>query len=173
MTDVLLFHEFDGGNIVVADGAAELTHDLRTAVYLSWFGGNERDSGLEDGDRLQWWANLSEPVAERRYRSELQHMLRSLPAVPANLKRLEGAAERDLAWLVDAGLATLVLVKASMPAVDRVRLDARVDVDGESVTFPTVRHWGVSLAGGDSEGGFDLDFSNPDNSAHLQTIGTQ
>src|SRR3954462_10834325 len=114
MSDVLLFESLDGGEIESINGAFTMDEGLSTAAYLSLFGGNEQDSG-SDGDKpKQFWANFEEPDATKQYRSELQYLLTPLPLIPASLKRFQDAAGRDLAWMVDAGLATQVGATATM-----------------------------------------------------------
>lgn len=143
MTDVRLLLTDDGGEMVITNGVVAMSDGLFEAVYLSCFGGNERDTGLE-GDRNQWWGNFGETRRERQYRSETQHLLRSIPAIPANLKRVQEAAERDLSWMVETKLATLVSALASMPAVNRVRL--RLNVMIGDVRFEPVinERWGAT-----------------------------
>lgn len=124
--DVRLYNSDDGGAIDVENGRFSMADGLETAVYLSLFGGNEKDSGGQDGERFQWWGNLDEQLPERRYRSETQHLIEGLPMVPRNLLRMEDAAGRDLAWMVQTGLATSVSVRASIPALNTIKL--RLDV---------------------------------------------
>ena len=98
-----------------------MSEGLETAVYLSLFGGNEDDPAEAD-TALQWWGNLLETEPERAYRSETQYLVRSLPAIPLNLRRIEQAAARDLQWILDTGVAQSVTIEATIPAVNRVRL---------------------------------------------------
>src|SRR6187397_3231172 len=126
MTDVLLRHTPDGGDVTIEGGLVLMSEGLETAAYLSLFGGN-RDDGADDaGERVQWWGNLGETEPARIYRSETQYLLGSLPAVPSNLLRMERAAMRDLEWLVATGAARSVTVSASIPGLDRVRLDVKI-----------------------------------------------
>lgn len=120
MTDVLLRQTNDGGEITIEAGLALMSDGLETAVYLSLFGGNEDDAGDAAGERVQWWGNLDETEPARTYRSETQNLIRSLPAVPRNLLRIEQAAARDLAWMIASGVAKSVSVSASIPEVNRV-----------------------------------------------------
>jgi phage gp46-like protein len=121
VTDVLLRQTNDGGEIVVENGLVLLCDGYETAAYVSLFGGNEDDPGGAD-TRLQFWGNLIEPDQNAMDRSETQHLLRSIPAVPANLRRIEQAAERDLAWMVQSGVATSVRAEASIPKLHQVAL---------------------------------------------------
>lgn len=125
MTDVLLRQSNDGGEITLEGGLLLLSEGLETAVYLSLFGGNEDDPG--DGDTtLQWWGNLLDTEPERAYRSETQYLLASLPAIPANLRRIEQAAARDLKWMLDTKNAQSVSVEATIPSLNRVRLGVSI-----------------------------------------------
>lgn len=122
MTDVLLRQTNDGGDLTLEGGLFLMSDGLETAAFLSLYGGNEQDSGNADS-REQWWANYIETEPARQYRSETQYLLRSLPAVPANLRRIEEAAERDLEWMLDSGLAKTIAVSASIPELNRVQID--------------------------------------------------
>lgn len=122
MTDVLLRLTPDGGDITVENGLTLMSDGLETAALLSLYGGNEQDPGDADSSE-QWWGNLGETEPNRRYRSETQYLLRSLPAVPANLRRIEEAAQRDLEWMLDSGIAKSIAVSASIPELNRVQVD--------------------------------------------------
>lgn len=128
-----LFQTPDGGEVTIANGKLELSQGVEEAVYLSLFGGNEEDSGREDTEHLQWWGNLTEQDPNRRYRSETNHLLRSLPATTGNLRLLEDAAERDLAWMLETGVATSVEVQLRMPAPKRLDFFIDLEVDGRRV----------------------------------------
>jgi phage gp46-like protein len=121
VTDVLLRQTNDGGDVTIQGGLLLLSEGLETAVYLSLFGGNE-DDPAEANTALQWWGNLLDAEPERAYRSETQFLVRALPAIPANLRRIEQAAGRDLKWMLDTATAQSVSVEATIPAVNRVAL---------------------------------------------------
>lgn len=140
--DVHLYQTDDDGTITVEAGVVAMSGGLETAAYLSLFGGNEQDDGRKDGP-LQWWGNLGE-LPERQYRSETQYLLRSIPAIPANLRRIEEAAARDLAWIVTTGAATSVTVAASMPGPARVHLVVAIEADGEPDTVEFYENWRAS-----------------------------
>jgi phage gp46-like protein len=126
MTDVLLRQTNDGGEITVENGLTLMADGLETAAYLSLYGGNLEDAGDNASKPVQWWGNLDETEPESVYRSETQHLMRALAAVPANLRRFEQAALRDLAWFVDTGVALSVDVSARIPALNRVKLDVTI-----------------------------------------------
>lgn len=87
MTDVLMIHTPDGGEICLTDNEVRTGDDPvrvadivttttpETACYLSLFGGNREDSGSE-GNRFTWWGNLGEEDPNARYISEFQSTLR-------------------------------------------------------------------------------------------------
>jgi phage gp46-like protein len=129
--DVRLRHTPDGGEIRIEGGRLDMGPGLATAAYLSLFGGNDDDSGIQADDPKQWWGNLVELDEQRFMRSETQHLLRSLPATSGNLRRIEEAAGRDLAWLVEADVADEVTPTASMPGINRVALDIEIRVGDE------------------------------------------
>jgi phage gp46-like protein len=137
--DVRLYQTNDGGEIDFVSGAPVMGDGLESAVFLSLFGGNEDDSGLESDDSKQFWGNLSEPLTERRFRSETQALLNASPVLPANLIKFQDAAEADLTWMVDTGLATFVSARASIPALNTVQLDLSVEIDGKAFHFTVVQ----------------------------------
>src|SRR5690348_13884751 len=120
--DVRLFQTDDGGEISCVAGQLELDEGLATAVYLSCFGGNDDDSGL-DGDKLrQWWGNFDETDPALQYRSQLQFLLNTLPLIPINMRRFESAAVADLIWMTDSKLASFVGATATMPALNTIKI---------------------------------------------------
>jgi phage gp46-like protein len=137
--DARLYHQSDGGEINVTNGDVELSDGLETAAYLSLFGGNERDSGSDADVAFMWWGSIGEPI-ERQYRSELQNLLRALPAVPFNLKRIEDAAVNDLAWMTTS-LAKSVNVIARIPALNTVQISVAINLDGQVINFTFTSGW--------------------------------
>lgn len=138
--DVKLFQTDDDGNITVENGLVEMSGGLETAAYLSLFGGNEDDDGRADSP-ANWWANLDEFDPTRRYHSETQNLLQAIPATTGNLRRIEDAAGRDLAWLVDSGVASSVLVAASIPGINRIKLTIDIEAVGPESSFEFVENW--------------------------------
>lgn len=132
--DVELFQGPNGGEITFTGGLVKMSDGLASACYLSMFGGNELDSGEEATDSQSWWGNLGEPDEAKQYRSRTQYVLRALPAVSANLLKLEDAMQADLAWLTDE-IATGIEATANLTAPRRVHLSVTVHV-GESTYGP-------------------------------------
>lgn len=132
MTDVLLRETNDGGDITAEHGLLLMSEGLETAVFLSLFGGNEDDPG-DGATELQWWGNLGETEPARTYRSETQHLIKSLPATSGNLRRIEQAVGRDLQWMLDAGIATRIAAEATIPSLNRVLVTLDIDTGLETV----------------------------------------
>lgn len=144
--DVLLFQTNDNGDIDVNDGIVTMTPSFETALYLSLFGGNQDDAGGSDRT-LQWWGDIDEVEPARKYISETQNLIEGLPVTSSNLLRIEDAARRDLAWLVNQGIASSVTVNASIPGLNRVRIDIVISAEGEETTFTFTENWKASRNG--------------------------
>jgi phage gp46-like protein len=140
MTDVRLYQTNDGGEIDVVAGQLVMADGLETAAYLSLFGGNQEDSGIEGDDGKQWWGNHSEPELAGQYRSETQNILASLPATSGNLRRIEDAASRDLQWFTE-DVADSVTVECSMPALNTVHILVTISIDGRVSEFAFTEPW--------------------------------
>lgn len=143
MTDVRLYQAADGGEVAFVNGQPVTSDGLETAVYLSLFGGEEQDGGGDDTASRQWWANLSEPDPARRYRSETQYLLLSVPAIPFNLRRIEDAVVRDLAWMTEQ-IATSVRCSVSIPGVNLINILIDVEIDGQVHPFAFTEDWRAS-----------------------------
>lgn len=142
--DVLLFQTDDDGEITITDGLVEMSGGLDTAAYLSLFGGNESDTGL-DNDKLVWWANYNETNTDRQYRSETQHLLQSLPATTGNLRKIEDAVNRDLAWFITEKIASSIIVAVTIPGLNKIKIVIDIDAIGEESHFEFVENWKVEL----------------------------
>ena len=134
--DVVLFQTDDDGGIEVNEGLVTMDGGLRTAAYLSIFGGNEDDDGIESNSKT-WWGNFLENEPSKRYISETQNLLQSLPLTSGNLLRVEDAAKRDLNWFISEGVATKVEASASIPTVNKIKLV--INIDQEQFIF--VENW--------------------------------
>ena len=128
--DVFLFQTLDDGDIKAQDGIVEMSGGLRTAAYLSLFGGEP-----------DWWFNLLEPDPEVRLTARTQTAIDTLVPVPANLARIQQAAEADLAWMISRKVASAMTVVASIPALDRLRLRVNIDAVGEPEQFEFIENW--------------------------------
>ena len=145
MTDVILTQTPDGGDITVTNAIVAMDDGISTAVYLSMFGGNWDDSGLKGDDSKQWWGNLIELDSKKVMRSQTQFLLSSIPAIPANLRRIEDAAKSDLAWMVSE-LSATVTVGASMPGLNQISISGVIEIDQEKTPFSFNKPWAPNLA---------------------------
>jgi phage gp46-like protein len=142
--DVKLFQTDNEGDINVRDGLVQMGGGLETAAYLSLFGGNEDDDGLAENNKT-WWGNLDEIDPARQYRSETQNLLRAIPATSGNLRRIEDATARDLAWFIAERVASSVSVSASIPGVNRIKLTVDIEADGDESRFEFVENWKANV----------------------------
>ena len=143
--DVLLEQTTDDGEISVVNGVATMSGGLETAAYLSLFGGNEDDDGRQENPAT-WWGNLLEIDPAKKYVSETQHLLESIPSVSANLRRIEDAAKNDLSWLLSESIASTVDVLASVPGLNKVALLVTIIAHGEESTFNFTENWKAGAA---------------------------
>lgn len=145
MTDVRIFQTDDGGEVEFVNGQIVTNDGLESAAYLSLFGGNEEDDGTDGSAPLQWWGNLLERNPARQYRSQTQALLRSMPAIPVNLRRLEDAAQSDLAWMVDVKLAKSVTASARLAARDTAELEIMIVIDDREYRYVFTQAWRARL----------------------------
>lgn len=138
--DVLLCHSADGGELVVESGKIQYTKDLRTAIYLSLFGGNEDDDGREDSGNT-WWGNVIEPDPVKKYVSQTQYLLKSMPATTANLLRLSDAVNGDLSWLTDTKRVEELNAVISLPALNSVSIEIQLLIDGTTYQYTLTTNW--------------------------------
>lgn len=136
---VLMVQTPDGGDICLEGGTLVRDGGLSTAVYLSMFGGNEQDDTLAE-NKQTWWGNIGE-LAEAQYRSETQYLLKSLPATSGNLRRVEDAVLRDLAWLKNSGVATSIEVEVTIPALNKLRLVVSISADKTKIVLKYTENW--------------------------------
>ena len=131
--DVLLLQTNDDGEITVTGGVVEMTGDFRTAAYLSLFGGNEDDT--------TYWGDKLETDPAFKYVSKTQNLLQALPAVSANLRRIEDAARIDLQWFLTKNIASSLDVATSIPALNRIQITVDIQADGEESSFTFTENW--------------------------------
>ena len=134
--DVLLYQTVDDGDIIVTGGLIEMSGGLQTAAYISLFGGEETDDGLA-GNPTTWWGNSLENDKAYKIVSETQHLLATLPITSSNLLRVEDAAKRDLQWFIDTGVATSIMVSASILGLNMIKL--AIDIDQQRLEF--IENW--------------------------------
>lgn len=107
--DILLENTADGGDILIEGGIATMTPGLETSVYASLF----TDPG--------WWG--------AEFDGNLAKAIRDTALTSSTRLTFEEAAEADLAWLIEDGIAERVEVQALI--VGPKRLQLAVEIDGE------------------------------------------
>lgn len=142
--DIHIFQTSDDGDMGIQNGLVQMTGGLETMAYLCLFGGNEQDDGREGGTK-GYWGNTMETDPARKMVSLTQNLLTSIPATPANLRRIESAAKKDLNVFISEKIASEVLVSASIPAINRVNVKISILAFGEEVTFNFTENWNVSI----------------------------
>lgn len=141
--DVLLFEDNGRFTINVTGGVVEMTPGLETAVNLSLFGGNIHDDGSTITAPFSWWANRIVDDPDEKLTSQMQHLLRAIPAVTGNIPRIEGAIRADLQWLLDRRIANLINVELALPAPNTVQIRIEITADGQIHTFTFTKNWQV------------------------------
>lgn len=142
--DVLLFQTNDGGNISVETGIVEMSGGLETAIYLSLFGGNEDDDGRVN-NVFNWWGNITETDVNKHYRSETQNLLQSIPAITSNLRRIEDAVKRDVAWLMQNKIASSFDVVVRLIELNKISIKVSIQAVGVESDFEFVENWKASI----------------------------
>lgn len=135
----------DGGNIQIEGGAVIRSGGLPGAVVISLFGGNDQDTG-ELNSVKQWWGNSLETDENKRIRGRTGAIIPGLAMTGPNLRRIEEAANQDLAWMVTLGVATSVAVVASIVAAEWLHLTVSVEARGVTENFIYRINWLAGLA---------------------------
>lgn len=143
--DVLLFNTPDHGDIEVIDGVVTMSGGLETAAYLALFGGNIDDNGTDSTKSKQWWGNLSETEPEKTYRSETQALLKSLPVISGNLRRIETTVVRDLEFFIKIGAASSVNCVATIPGLNKIKIAVTITIEGVETTFEFIENWKADI----------------------------
>lgn len=142
--DIHLFQTVDGGEIDVTDGIVTMDGGLETTVYLSLFGGNYNDAG--DSNIINtFWGNLGEIEEDKKYTSETQFLLKSLPTTAVNLRRIENAILNDLSWVTASGIASSIEVLATIPGVNKIKVNIKIQANGLETEFEFTENWKASL----------------------------
>lgn len=116
-SDILMCQTPDDGEIEIVLGIVTRTSTPETAVYLSLFGGDD------------FWGNLDETESDKQYTAETGRLLDEIPPSPNNLKRIQSAVVRDLAWL-----EAVTDVEVFIPRLGHVTIVVNLS-PGDSITF--------------------------------------
>jgi phage gp46-like protein len=147
--DLLLFDTQDGGDISIADGFFVNDRAFNTAVYLSLFGGNKDDSGKVK-NKNEWWGNLlPETTAAEKLVSRFQAIIAGMPMSAKNIREAENAAELDLKWITEEGIAQSVEIDGRAGAGNKFFLNVAIRADGKSIYDNTFAlFWKAGIYGG-------------------------
>lgn len=107
--DPRLYSTGSGSDIVVANGQPEMDEGLENAVYISLF------------SSPGWWGNEVSSEAEK-LGSEFETIARRTLTNAARIDA-EEYARGALAWMLDAGAASLIEVSATIPSVGMLGLE--------------------------------------------------
>jgi phage gp46-like protein len=130
----------DGGDIMWNGGEPQRSGGLSGAVYISLMGGNQRDTG-ELESKQQYWGNHLEADTNRHIRGRTGTLIAGIPLSSGNLVRITKAADQDLAWMISTGVATSVLVEATIEAARRVVITVIVESRDDTETFVYRENW--------------------------------
>lgn len=118
-----------------------MTPSFETALYLSLYGANEDDDGTQATD---WWGNIDENLIERQYHSNTQRILEALTITSGNLLKVEDAVKLDLQWFLDTNIASSIDVSASVPALNKVKIEVVMLAEGVETSFEFTENWKAS-----------------------------
>ena len=134
--DVLLSGADGMGNIVIEDGLVKDCRNFSTAVYLSLFGGNARDSAGRENET--WWGNLI-PGTKKNEKlvSSFYAIVNGLPLNSNNIKKAVAAAKDDLGWMTEEGIADEIDASIYAMSARQVQLTVRISKSGSDILKDT------------------------------------
>lgn len=132
----------DGGEINFVNGQPVMSAGLRTAVFLSLFGGNHGDDGRSQNKKT-WWANIDEENEAYKYRGRFWNLVQGLPLTSNNLRRLENAALADLDWMKKEKIAQEIVITTSIPYVKILQMTIDINSPGENFTEKYLINWQI------------------------------
>lgn len=141
--DVLLVNSQGMGEIVLENGLVRDCRDFSTAVYLSLFGGNEKDNAGRDNET--WWGNLI-PGTKKNEKliSSFYAIVSELPLTSNNIKKAVQAAKDDLSWMIEEGIADKI--ETEIVALNAKKVQLTIIVSKNNIDFMKNQYsfqWGV------------------------------
>lgn len=131
--DVLLIDTVDGSELSIVNGLVIADGGFRTAVLLSLFGGNDKDTGAVITEDT-WWGNYIEGKSENeKMVSRFITFINSSPLISKNVALAESKAQEDLKWLIDDGAADAVDCSISVVEANRIELKVTVSKGGKII----------------------------------------
>ena len=119
--DPVMFASRDGGEVKFQSGQPRMDGGLRTAAFLSLWGGNKEDNGLRKNKKI-WWGNRDENNESYKYISRFQNLITRIPLLPYNLRRLEETAKADLIWMKTEKIISDISVSGRIAAPKKLEL---------------------------------------------------
>lgn len=157
--DIRLSETLNGGdfNLITIEDEAGTFSDLdtdgglRTATYLSHFGGNieANTTGNEQPGviRKDYFGNVFVlNDLDRRANSNLERSLIEITITTGNLLKYEDASELDLAWLIVNKIAKTISSIASIIAPERVEIEDTIEEPEKDTDTITVWEFEKNLA---------------------------
>lgn len=138
--DVLMTAGGDGGGIEFVNGQPIMSAGLRTAAFLSLFGGNHGDDGRSQNKKT-WWGNIDEENEAYKYIGRFWNLVQGLPLTSNNLRRLENAALADLDWMKTEKIAQEIIVETSIPYVKILQMIININSPGKNFTEKYLLNW--------------------------------
>jgi phage gp46-like protein len=131
--DLFLEDTPDGGDIRIENNLFVSDRSFNTAVYLSIFGGNKDDNGKVKNNKT-WWGNTLPGTAENeKLVSRFQAVISGLPMTTKNILEAESAAQLDLKWVVDEGIADKVTASGRALSHNKFALVVDIQAGGASI----------------------------------------
>jgi len=131
--DLLLEDTPDGGDIKLFDDVFMNDTTIKTAVFLSLFGGNKDDNGKVK-NKFSWWGNTLAGTSENeKIISRFQAVIFAMPMTTKNIQEAETAAKLDLQWVIDEGIGDELDVSGS--AITRNKFNLKVKITAKEKTI--------------------------------------
>jgi phage gp46-like protein len=127
--DILLYETVDGGEIAIENGLFVPDKQFSSAVYLSFFGGNQDDPGKVKNNK-EWWGNKLDSISQsEKLISRFQAIIIGLPMTVKNIKEAETAALLDLKWFKDEKIADEITANIRATGKHKIVLEIEIKKD--------------------------------------------
>ncbi|MEI0477962.1 hypothetical protein R4K92_03760 [Brachyspira intermedia] len=130
--DVLLSMTNDGLDINIKNNLIECTSGFETAIYLSLFGGNEKDDSSNSNEKYTWWGNNIQSIDY--YKSNTLSIITGKNANARNLQLLEKAILLDLNWIIEQNIADTIEVNCTIPNFNELEIQLKVLRDNKLIS---------------------------------------
>jgi phage gp46-like protein len=131
--ELLLEDSPDFGEIKIENGLFVCDRSFSTGVYISLFGGNKDDNGKVK-NKYTWWGNTLNGVNENeKMISRFQNIIFGLPMTSKNIQRAENAAQLDLKWFIDEGIADKVIAQGRATGLNKFAINIHLIKSGTTI----------------------------------------